>query len=95
MSDPLAYDVTLSIGGNELRITVDSRAVRVCYRGSWLSLRTQGDTWVFDVEEEGAEVTYDLLVIRGEQVRCFLGRDGDLIFSDAPGLELDLTDRAR
>lgn len=94
MSRPAPYDVILRVNGHEVRLRSGAEGVTFWHDRIPVSAgKSQaGEAVVFEVEEQGATVTFDLLFLPGPPVRCFLGRNGDLIFSDAPGLEINLTD---
>lgn len=81
----MRYDKSVHVNENEIRIAVtgDHRCVR--YNGAVVADITSDHEmgpFVFIVGEDGEQVTYDILVLRSEKVAIFLGRNGQLLFSD-------------
>lgn len=89
------YAKVIRVGGHTVRVEFDGHEKRAFHDGREVA-RKIGDVGllVFDVLEEGERVTYDIaLVGTHERPRSFIGRNGELIFSDDPAFPIDRTDR--
>lgn len=90
-----AYDKTIVVKGRTIQIIMDGSIFRIYYDGRQVAeseRKNQGTcTLVFTVEENNKAVTYDIGILATTFVRSFVGRDGDLIYSDDPHLHVDKT----
>lgn len=93
------YEVNLKVNAHHLRLVSDGSLREVYFDGvpvdRYSTCTSMGlGCFVFEVEEGEEVVVYDIVVVGGPAPSCFVGRNGDLIFSDAPGFEIDRTDDA-
>ena len=92
------YEVNLRLSSNHLRVVSDGDVREVQYNGRTVD-RYSSDAQaapgssVIAVIEDGQAVVYTVVLVGGSTPRCFVGRNGRLIFSDAPGHEIDRTVR--
>lgn len=90
------YEVNLRLSSNHLRVVSDGELREVQYNGRTIdrySTDALGSS-VIAVVEDGRAVVYTVVLVGGPTPRCFVGRNGRLIFSDAPGHEIDRTARS-
>ena len=93
------YEIQLQLGVHSLRIVSEGDRTEVEYDGAAVEASPGHSgmglgSFIFEVEEDGARVLYDIAVVHGQAPSCFVGRNGALFFSDAPGFETDPHDNA-
>jgi hypothetical protein len=91
------YEVNLRLNANRIRVVSIGDVREVQYNGrtidrySTCAFAALG-SFVFEVEEDGQAVVYTVVFVGGSTPTCFVGRNGELIYCDAPGHEIDRTD---
>lgn len=91
----MSYSKTFTHNGKSIRVEKDKSCLRIFYNGVKVgeTQKTSSDmnVQVFKVIEDSELITYDVAVMTssgtadGALTYCFIGREGQLIYSDAPG----------
>lgn len=84
----------VSVGGNKIVAVAAGNEHFVTYNGEEKARRVgELGAMLFDVDEDGLPTQYDILLITGGGTcRIFMGRNGELIYSDDPSMLVDKTD---
>lgn len=87
------YQLNLDFRGNRISVECTEEMNMVRHNGKVVARKRANDMGliIFKARESEMQVTYDIAILRTGKISCFIGREGKLIFSDAPGLETDKT----